>query len=116
MCNPIEYVYIISNAMKILPSRFLPVANKYVNCVRAFLGRRVSNRCRSTTAIGTVYSSVDNFARFLRHLFVPLLHSFVVTISNNQPRDIIFRQLQSNAPSIAKIKLYRIGIQIRGQA
>lgn len=70
--------------MKILPSRFLPVVNKYVNSVRAFLGRRVSNRRRSTTAIGTVYSSVDNFARFPRHFFVPLLHSFVVTISNNQ--------------------------------
>lgn len=54
--------------MKILPSRFLSV----VNFGRAFLGRRVSNRRRSTS-IGIVYPSVDayriHFYTFFRSTF-----------------------------------------------
>lgn len=75
--------------MEILPSRFLSVVKKYVNFGRSFLGRRVSNRRRSTS-IGIVYPSVDtyrmHFWTFFRSTFTFLRRQAAIV------RDIIFRE------------------------
>lgn len=83
--------------MKILPSRFLSVVNKYVNIERSFLGRRVSNRRRS---IGIVYPSVDTYRMHFRTFFRSTF-TFLRRHDKQQSCEISFSE--SNSPRIAEI-------------
>lgn len=97
--------------MKILPSRFLSVVNKYVNFGYAHFSVVAYRIVAVQHPLESCILALILIVCIFGHFFVPLLHSFVVTMSSNRARYHFQRAthqgLQKSIKIRNKLKRYR---------